>query len=334
MQGACFKAVFVGILIFLICIINHMPIKAFNIIGDNKDFAIIEIEGSAFDSGSPEPGGPPDRQGKPNNPTQAYSHGNPSSEEQLVLELINATRSDPQAAAANHGIDLNEDLPPGTISNSPKQPLAFNPKLIAAARDHSQWMFDAQTFSHTGQGGSSSEDRIQDAGYELTGSWVQGENLGTSGTSAPFDVLSHLHLIIDDLFLSPDHRVVTLTENFNEIGVGSLTGSFQGVNTLMVTQKFATSAFTPKSFLVGVVYEDSNGNDRYDIGEGLQGITITPDRGSWYSETSESGGFAIPLPDSSGILSVTASSQKLSQSVTKEINMTGENVKLDFVISE
>jgi len=333
MQRSCFKAIFVGILIFLFCLIYYIPIKAINIIGENKGFTIVEVAKPAFDSGLSEPSGP-SRQGEPNDPTQAYSHGNPSNEEQLMLELINASRSGPQDAAANYGIDLNVDLPPGTISNSPKQPLAFNPKLIVAAREHSQWMVDAQTFSHTGQGGSSSEDRIEDAGYELTGSWAQGENLGTSGTSGPFDVLNHIQLIIEDLFLSPDHRVVTLSENFNEIGIGSLTGNFQGVNTLMVTQKFATSAFTPKYFLVGVVYEDSNGNDQYDIGEGLQGITITPDKGSYYSVTSESGGFAIPLPHSSGTLSVTASSQELSQSVTKEINMTGENVKLDFVISE
>ena len=297
----------------------------------NIDFNDAEKEEFAAYSEWSEPALISDRQ-TPEDSLQAYDHGDPSSEEQLMLELINASRSDPEQAAEDYETGLNEGLAAGTISSSPKQPLAFNPRLIEAAREHSRWMLDTQTFSHAGEGGSLSQDRIEDAGYEFTGTWVQGENIGMSGTTGPFDVEEHLHRVNEDLFESPDHREVTFSEDFNEIGIGALTGTFQGVDSLMVTQKYAVSDSTPTPMLVGVVYEDVNGNGQYDLGEGVQGITITPDRGDFYAVTSESGGFAVPLPDLDDTLNVTASGERIPEPVTKQVTLTGENVKLDFVV--
>ncbi|MGH6930675.1 MAG: CAP domain-containing protein, partial [Dongiaceae bacterium] len=90
--------------------------------------------------------------------------------EQYMLELINAARLDPAAAAALYGVNL------GSISAASKQPLAGNQLLTLAAEDHSQWMLDTDTFSHTGAGGSDPGDRMSDAGYAFTGAWTWGEN--------------------------------------------------------------------------------------------------------------------------------------------------------------
>lgn len=84
-----------------------------------------------------------------------YDHGDPTDAEQLFLELVNRARSDPGAEAARLGIDLNAGLVAGTIADSPKQPLAPNRFLIDSAREHSAWMLETDTFSHTGEGGSS-----------------------------------------------------------------------------------------------------------------------------------------------------------------------------------
>jgi hypothetical protein len=266
---------------------------------------------------------------------QIYSHGNPSNVEQLMLELINASRADPETAAMYYGIDLNDGLSPGTISNLPKPPLVFNPALISAARDHSQWMLDTDTFSHAGKDGSSPEERMEAAGYVFTGSWSWGENLGWSGTTGNLDVEYHARRIIEGLFLSSGHRKNTLSESFEEIGIGGLTGTFEIYNALMVTEKFARSASTPSPMLVGVVYEDHNGNDLYDIGEGLRDITITLEEGSYFAVTSESGGYAVPFPEAENrLLQVTASGEGLIQPVTKQVNLTGNNVKLDFSVSK
>ena len=66
----------------------------------------------------------------------------PTAEEQYLLELVNRARQNPTAEAQLYGISLNEGLSPGTISETPKPPLAFNLNLIDAAREHSQWMLD------------------------------------------------------------------------------------------------------------------------------------------------------------------------------------------------
>ena len=47
--------------------------------------------------------------------------------------------------------------------------------------------------------------------------------------------------------------------------------------------------------LVGVVYADTNGNGQYDPGEGIAGVTVTMDNGYYYTVTSTSGGYALPL---------------------------------------
>src|SRR4051794_28856329 len=78
----------------------------------------------------------------------------PTNLEQYDVELINRGRANPTAEASRYGVPLNEGLAAGTISTAAKQPLAINPYLDDSARRHSQWMIDADVFSHTGSGGS------------------------------------------------------------------------------------------------------------------------------------------------------------------------------------
>ncbi|MDF3043687.1 MAG: hypothetical protein K0Q71_6393 [Thermomicrobiales bacterium] len=73
----------------------------------------------------------------------------PTAYEQYFLELVNRARLDPRAEAARFGVGLDDGLAGGTISTAAKQPLAFNPLLIDAARGHSAWMVATDTFSHT-----------------------------------------------------------------------------------------------------------------------------------------------------------------------------------------
>src|SRR5262249_35666436 len=56
------------------------------------------------------------------------------------------------AAAATYSVSL------GTISAASKQPLAANQFLTTAAENHSQWMLDTDTFSHTGINGTDPGD--------------------------------------------------------------------------------------------------------------------------------------------------------------------------------
>lgn len=272
-------------------------------------------------------------------PTQAYSHGNPTAAEQYMLELVNRARMNPAGEAALSGIDLNEGLASNTISALPKQPLTFNPSLLQSSRQHSQWMLDEDTFSHTGADGSSPADRMKAAGYVFSGSWSYAENLGWRGSTGVPPVNSMVAQIHKDLFVDADvtgrgHRLNLLADGLREIGVGVKTGLFtynlQTYNGVMVTQDFGRTDADPAAFLVGVVFQDLNGNGSYDPGEGLPGINVVPSSGVYYALTSDSGGYAIPLSASSGTLVVSISGGSLAAPITKTAVLTGRNVKLDF----
>src|SRR5690349_7486538 len=98
----------------------------------------------------------------------------PTAYEQYFLELVNRARLDPAGEAARFGMGLNDGLAAGTISATPKQPLASNPALLDAADAHSAWTLATDTFSHTGANGSSPGDRMGAAGYAFSGSWSWG----------------------------------------------------------------------------------------------------------------------------------------------------------------
>jgi hypothetical protein len=172
-----------------------------------------------------------------------FEYGGSSPIERLMIELINRARADPGAEAARIGIDLNQGLDPGTISDTPKQPLASHPSLIDAARDHSQWMLDTDNFSHVGVKGSSPGARIERAGYLLTGSWTWGENISWAGTTGTPDLLEFTTALYEGFFTSPKHRENMLNNAFKQIGIGLIPGEFhnnqRNWNALMATQKFA-----------------------------------------------------------------------------------------------
>jgi uncharacterized protein YkwD len=264
-------------------------------------------------------------------PTQRYDHGEPTAFEQSMLELVNRARTNPGAEAARLGIALNQGLDPGTIADTPKPPLAFNPELITAARVHSQWMLDTDTFSHTGANGSSPGDRMQAAGYLFSGSWTWGENISWRGTTGTPNLEAFVGEMHDGLFRSPGHRRNLCNAGFDEVGIGLLEGVFTSSgrdwNAAMGTQNFARSASTPAPLLVGVVFEDANKNGIYDPGEGMPGVTVMPASGTWYALTSASGGYALPYA-SGGAISYSGGG--LTRSYSAQFIDTGANVKLDL----
>ncbi len=253
----------------------------------------------------------------------------PTVHEQYMLELINRARLNPSAEADLYGIDLNEGLTPNTISNSVKQPLAFNLSLTDVANSHSQWMLDSDTFSHTGAGGSSPGDRLENAGYQYT---TLGENIGYFGTTGTLNVTEATSEVYKSLFKSTTgHRQNILNNNFREIGLATLTGDFDGYNSLMVTQNFATTGSS--TFLTGVAFKDEViDDDFYSVGEGLAGITVTAvrqsDNSSFATDTMSAGGYQIALTP--GIYNVSFAKDNQTLGSTRQINLGSDNIKLDL----
>jgi hypothetical protein len=245
----------------------------------------------------------------------------PTPYEQFFLELTNRGRADPPAEVArlssrtwgNTGApaapDLNEGLAAGTIPPGARQPLAFNPKLILAARNYSELCLSENKFGHN-VGGTNPGQRMTAAGYAFTGGWGWGENVAWSGSTGSFPLTqavagNHYELLfIDRNVTGRGHRLNLLNSSFKEVGIGiAAGGNYNGgaggatYNAVLTTQDFAYSS--GNSFLTGVVFTDADGDAFYTPGEGIGSVTITasPVGGgpAFTVNTWASGGYALPL---------------------------------------
>lgn len=248
--------------------------------------------------------------------------------ELYMLSLINRARQDPVGTAAAYGIDLNKDLPAGTISATPKPVLAPNSLLEQSADAHSAWMLETDTFSHTGANNSDPGQRIAATGYSAR-SW--GENIAWRGTTGPLtnaDLQSYIEEQHKGLFLSAGHRENILDAGFVEVGIGQRVGEFSGYNTSMITQNFGTSGST--RYFTGIVFSDTDGDGYYDPGEGLANVDIQVD-GQVVGRTSAAGGYSVAMANGAHAVSFSGGGQ--TGSVALAVTMAGDNVGLDVKAS-
>ena len=84
-------------------------------------------------------------------------------------------------------------------------------------------------------------------------------------------------------------------------------------------------------FITGVAYQDANANGHYDPGEGINAVTVMPDKGDWYAVTSASGGFAIPVLANSGTYTLTASGGPIN-AATATVTVGSDSVKVDWIL--
>ncbi|MGI0480079.1 CAP domain-containing protein [Geminocystis sp. CENA526] len=277
----------------------------------------------------------------------------PTAVDQLMLELINRARENPQLEADRllNGL-LNEGVPSNnTISLDPKQPLTFNVLLNQSAYNHSQWMLDNDIFSHTGVNGTTSKERMTIAGYEFLTPWMSGENIAWKGTTntldfEQFSVDNYDNLFIDRNYPNRGHRVAILQDDFQEIGIASVEGVFSvnniNYNAVMTTQNFAVSNSNKEgAFLTGVVYDDTVIEDNfYTIGEGISNVTILAeniDTGTQYqTQTWATGGYSLYLPSGNYTVNFSGDFEdNLDNNITSRmISIESENVKLDWVTND
>lgn len=170
------------------------------------------------------------------------------------------------------------------------------------------------------------------AGYTFTGSWSSGENIAWGGTTGPsINLTQYAFDQHEGLFKSPGHRVNILGTSFREIGVGQKQGYFftNGNNYLssMLTEGFARSG--NNYFLTGVIYADNNSNQFYDVGEGLDGVTISTGGKSYpvYS----TGAYSIPL--SNGTYDLVITGAPFTDAINYRVQINGVNIKLDVIKS-
>ena len=265
----------------------------------------------------------------------------PTDLEQYMLELINRTRANPTAegqrlltlAATDplvHRATANWNLGAfyGLISSyAPEPPLAFNPRLIDAARAQTAAMLAANAQRHAPSGYLTNPAVAVAADGQAflpvgTGSWATGENIfaysqgvNTASPTAYADYFEagflldwgnpdfgHLKNI-----LTPAPSAANLAAGvypFSEVGIGLVTNvtpttrAVANVGPALVTQEFGWRQGV--AFLTGTFSLDTTGNGFYTPGEGYGGVTITAQgtrgQGTFQTKTWASGGYSLQLP--------------------------------------
>lgn len=275
----------------------------------------------------------------------------PTNAEQELLELINRARMDPAREAAR----LIPDAANGTgvtpeVTNairffnvdvalfyqqmaaySAVAPLAWNSAIADAAQAHSAAMIAADQQSHQISGEAGLGERIERAGYSNWSSLA--ENIYAYGSNVKE---THAAFMIDwgpgtgGMQTPAGHRINIMNGNLKEVGI-DITNENNGatrVGPLVVTEDFGSRfSYTPQ--ILGVAFRDGDGDNFYDAGEGLGGVSVTAvgAAGTYSTTTWSSGGYQIAAP--AGTYTVTFAGGGLSAPKTSQITIAGQNVKLD-----
>lgn len=274
--------------------------------------------------------------------TTLWSIGDPTDEEQLYLELINRARANPAAEGARlaaltdpdilsaydyFGVNLTQ-MQSEMSALTPAPPLAMNAKLLQSSRAHSQDMFTNRFQGHTGSNGSTIQSRFTAAGYSAS---FLAENVFSSAKSTEH---GHAGFEVDwgsgsgGMQTGRGHRAI-IHAGFREVGIGIVEGTNGSTGPQAITQDFAVMSGTVTPFVTGVAYYDFNGNNFYDPGEGIGGVTVNVEGAAWHAVTAASGGYAVPVPQRAGTRTVTFSGPGFNSTATATLTGTN-NTKVDF----
>ena len=118
--------------------------------------------------------------------------------------------------------------------------------------------------------------------------------------------------------------------SFHEVGIGFATGSFQGFTSAIATQDFAKA--TGNAFVTGVAFDDQDGDQSYDVGEGLGAASVTAFNNStgatFTTSAGIAGGYALALAPGSYRVTFSESGYV---SKTSGVTIGASNLKLDWV---
>ncbi len=273
----------------------------------------------------------------------------PSASAQYALSLMNLARTNPQAAAnwlsqevANdpnvqatlnfYGVNLQQKL--AQLSSATAQPpLAWNDALGSAAQGHSQDMYANNFQSHTGSDGSSPSDRISNAGYGTALS--EGEDAFAYASS----VENSIEAFLLDWGVSDDGHYKNILQPgtaaqdaYSDVGIGIVSSTDgAGDERDVVTVDFAKGANSQPQ-IVGVVYDDNNGNGVYDPGEGQGGYVIkaTNLANGQVSSTTSAGPGGYQMPLAAGTYDVQAINSNGQTLGSQDVTIGSTNVEADF----
>ena len=276
--------------------------------------------------------------------------GLPTNEELELLQLINRFRADP---AGEYGRLITNASPRtavlSTITSainffnvdlalfqsqlaalSPAAPLAWNSLLANTAEAHSGLMIANDSQSHQVAGEASLGTRVTEAGYDWAG---VGENIYAYASSPLY---AHAGFVIDwgygtgGMQDPAGHRENLINAKYTEIGIDLTEESNPSTNVgpQVVTQDLGTR-FDYAPQVMGVVFDDNDGDNFYDAGEGLGSITVTATgtAGTFSTTTWSSGGYQFVVPAGDYTLSFTGGGFKGGYSTS--VSVAALNVQVN-----
>lgn len=272
----------------------------------------------------------------------------PNGDEQQQMWLMNrarvnppqegvwlATMDDPFVSNARDYFNVDLALLQSEFTGySPKPPAAFDVRLYNAARVHSEDLIARDAQDHDQQ-----FDRISEAGFYY---WnARGNVFSFTKTGLYGHAAFNIDWGFDESGMQPGrgHRqaIMSLDGDYTNVGIAAVTDNdpLTSVGPLVVTGNFcyANENYSDhyNRFIVGTVWEDLNSNDQYDSGEGVGGVSVMPELGTYFAVTSASGSYAIPAT-AGGTYRVIFSGSSLPYLIENTVTLAVESVLLDIVI--
>ena len=269
----------------------------------------------------------------------------PDGTEQQMMWLMNRARSDPSAEGNWLATSTDPDVAGGRTyfgvdtakliqefnGYAAKPPAAFDVRLYNAAKEHSQDLINRDAQDHTGQ-----IEAVNASGFQWLAYRGNVFSYAASGLNAHAAYNIDWGNEPDGMQTGRGHRmaIMSVDGDYTNVGLATLPESNPAtsvgpqVNTGNYCKANTGYADHYNTFIVGTVWQDQDGDDMYDPGEGMSGVTVTPSGGVYYAITSNGGGYAIPVT-SNGNYTITFSGGGVN-TTRKTITFSGQSVLVDL----
>lgn len=271
----------------------------------------------------------------------------PSGEEQRMIWLMNRARQDPPAEGlwlatlsdpnVAYARDVYSNVNLSVMksefaSYAPKPPAASDARLYAAAKAHADSLIVRDAQDHVGQ-----YEQLAGAGFHPTAYRGNAFSYSMDGLYAHAGLnIDWTNQTADGMQVGRLHRlaIMALDGDYTNVGIAFVpegnNATLVGPNVMVGDYAGANTAFTDhhNKFLVGTVWEDGDGDGLYDPGEGIGGVEVMPDRGTYYAVTGNAGGYAIPV-DADGVYNIAFTGGALAP-CGKSVSVSGSSLLVDY----
>ena len=272
-----------------------------------------------------------------------------SSMEMELLQMINQFRDNPLAVAAAFGMDTEKiwaDLPElHDLLTNGIPPLMFNSSLYLAASAHAQDMLMNDYYSDISPDGRTMEERSVEYGYAPVVTAETMRMLVTTDYVSPKEgAKMHFQRLLQRELVPGSEERAMLNPDLREAGISFVTMTpdmwaesysslYSDYYTLLMVADFGTSITSQnRQYLQVQVYDDQDGDNLPDFGEGVSGVPISVkgDDETVFSFSNYVGGFAVALQ--AGDYQVISSPNK--KYVDQRVEINAENELVTFEIND